>query len=257
MDNEGTISIRIVGQHNGKPISPDNYDIRLAHNVIGNIMLLLGDQLKDKSQTNVFSIQEGSLVNVVKTTKQRAVEIAAMLSMFGTTLNIDALEANTSKAMNVFRDLAIRNNIEFSISTSETNGEPLSINPNIHFIHDENAWVESEFYFFGRLIDAGGKDKPNIHLATNFATLTIHAERDYLAGLEKNPLYKEYGVTVRGKQNIYTGEIDYKTLTLIKLQGFSLIFNESYLNEKIVLASQTWNDVDVDEYIQEVRGGAI
>ena len=58
MNNEGNISIRIVGQFNGKAISPDNYDIRLARSVIDNIILLLGDHLKDKTQPNVYSIEE-------------------------------------------------------------------------------------------------------------------------------------------------------------------------------------------------------
>ena len=255
MNNEGNISIRIVVQFNGKAISPDNYDIRLARSVIDNIILLLGD--KDKSQPNVYSIEEGSLVNVIKTSKQRAVEIAAMLSMFSTTLNVDALETNTSKAMNGFRELAMRNNIEFSLSTSETTDAPFYIKPDTQFIHNENVWVEAELYFFGKLIDAGGKEKSNIHILTEFGTLTISADKDYLAGLEMNPLYKEYGVVVKGKQNILTGEIDYKTLTLIELKGFSLQFDEHYLNEKIVLASQTWDGVDVDEYILEVSGGDV
>ena len=257
MNNEGNISIRIVGQFNGKAISPDNYDIRLARSVIDNIILLLGDHLKDKTQPNVYSIEEGSLVNVIKTSKQRAVEIAAMLTMFSASLNVDALETNTSMAMNGFRELAIRNNIEFSFSTSETKDTPFYIKPDTQFVHNENVWVEAELYFFGKLIDAGGKEKSNIHLVTDSGTLTISADKEYLASLEANPLYKEYGVVVKGKQNILTGEIDYKTLTLIELKGFSLQFDEGYLNEKINLASQTWKGVDVDEYIREVRGGGI
>ena len=84
--------------------------------------------------------------------------------------------------------------------------------------------------------------------------MTIDADKEYLRNIEENLLYKEYGVRVKGKQSLATGEIDFSSLKLISLQGYRPVYDEVYLNELIAKASKSWEGVDVDNFLSELRG---
>ena len=82
----------------------------------------------------------------------------------------------------------------------------------------------------------------------------IAADKEYLKQVEKNLLYKEYGVRARGKQNVESGEIDKSELHLIELIDYLPNFDESYLNGLIDKVGDKFARVDVDDMIAEIRG---
>ena len=150
---------------------------------------------------------------------------------------------------------AVSKDFEFSISTSEWKDGELRITPQTHYRRSEEIWVDAEVYLYGTLTDAGGKDKSNIHLDTKeFGQVTIDADKDYLKNLTENLLYKEYGVRAKGKQSLATGEIDMSSLKLISLRGFRPVYDENYLNGLIAKASKSWEGVDVERFLSDLRG---
>ena len=72
---------------------------------------------------------------------------------------------------------------------------------------------------------------------------------------EENLLYKEFGVRATGKQNIETGEIDTKTLSLVELIDYNPKFDNAYLNSLIKKAKKSWKDINPDEWLLNLRGG--
>ena len=95
----------------------------------------------------------------------------------------------------------------FEISTSVENSSKISVDKDTEFIRSEEIWVDAEFYFYGLIVDLGGKGKANIHLDTkDYGLLKIDADKNLLKDYEGNPLYKNYGVRSKGKQNITTGD---------------------------------------------------
>ena len=117
-------------------------------------------------------------------------------------------------------------------------------------------WVDTEVYLYGKIMDAGGVTKTNVHLQTDVGNVTIEATEQEIVSIKENPLYKMYGIRAKGKQNVITGEIDRKSLRFLSIIDYSPSYDESYLNSKIDEATSTWNGVDVNMFLHEIREGA-
>lgn len=118
--------------------------------------------------------------------------------------------------------------------------------------------MEAEFYLYGELTNAGGKNNPNIHLDTKeHGTLRIAVDKDYLKQGEKNLLYKKFGVRAIGRQNLQTFEMDPNSLRFIELLDLDATYSQSYLDNLLRRAAPAWADVnDADTWLEELRGGA-
>jgi hypothetical protein len=168
---------------------------------------------------------------------------------------LDSLEPKTALAFENFQKFAVQNNLSLGIHSSENENSVINITPQTEFHRTESLWVDAEVYYYGTLIDAGGKNKSNIHLDTKDGSVKIDADKEYLANFPGNPLYRKYGVVAIAKQNIITGAIDSSSLKLKELIEFEPKFDMDYLKEKIAASTPIWSGVDVEEYLQEIRGG--
>jgi hypothetical protein len=111
-------------------------------------------------------------------------------------------------------------------------------------------------YLYGKVVDAGGKERPNIHLQVEGQGMfVIDAPEKFLAGLKENILYHTMGVRATGRQNLQTGEIEKRSLRLIELIDYEQRFQEDYVKRLEAKASKWLQDVDPDEYLRDVRGG--
>lgn len=73
--------------------------------------------------------------------------------------------------------------------------------------------------------------------------------------LKKIRFYKKFGVRVRAKKNILTGDIDKSTLVLVELMDYQPKFDEDYLQGLIRKATPKWRGVNAGEWLANVRGG--
>lgn len=255
MGNLGQIEIHIVGLKGNNPLTPDNYDIKEIISLLSNIEPLLYPGMKSNRPDIAYRIEPGSVRNIFTVTKQAETAFAAIASMVASTQSIDALELPSARAIEQIQTMAIKNYYDFEFKTPERENSILSITPSTHFYRSEALWADAELYFYGTLVDAGGKDKSNIHLETkNYGTIVVSVEREILKNEERNLLYKDYGIQALGKQNIETGEIDRSSLKLLKIIDYEPSFNESYLDELINKVGDRFNGMDVDEYISKIRG---
>lgn len=256
MQNKGQVIIHIEGKYGAEPLTPDNYDITLMRDVLEYAMAMLDLEKKKDRPVVTYQITEGSVNNVFTVSRQKAVEFASILiMMLSTPQPLDALEPSTAVAFEEFQKFAVRNNFNLDIHSSEAVDSIVHITPETKFQRTESLWVDAEVYYYGTLIDAGGKSKSNIHLDTKDGAVKIDADKDYLANFVGNPLYRKFGVIATAKQNIVTGEIDTSSLQLKELIPFEPKFDMEYLKEKIAASTPVWSGVDVDEYLQGIRGG--
>lgn len=256
MDKFGQIEIRITGKEGNNPLTPDNYDIRDIKNILENIEDILYPNKKKERPVISYNIEEGSVKNIFKTSVQAVVQFAAVASLIASSGSIDSLELPTAKAIENIQNQALAKNYSFEIKTSASDEVILNISPETKYIRSANLWVDAEFYFYGLLTNAGGKTRANIHLDTKEAgSLTIDAEKEFLTNIQTNLLYKEYGVRVKGKQNVETGEIDKSSLILLELIDYSPRYDEQYLNNLIEKANHKFNGIDADKWLAELRGG--
>lgn len=257
MEKTGQIHIKIKGRKGNFDLNPENYDIRDVREMLRNAENLLFPNSKKDRPTISCEIAEGSVKHIIKTTLQVVIGFNAILAQIKAgNYSIDFLESPTARAFEFFQADAQKNNFEYEIGTSVSDETRVMINSDTKFIRSEDIWVDAEFYFYGTIVDAGGKGVANVHLETKeFGLLKIEASKTLLANYENNPLYKDYGVRASGKQNIKTAEIDKNTLHLINIINYNPVYREDYIQSLIKKAKKSWSDVkDADEWLQTIRG---
>ncbi|MFN3562760.1 MAG: hypothetical protein ACK4XM_12730, partial [Chloroherpetonaceae bacterium] len=121
----------------------------------------------------------------------------------------------------------------------------------------EAIWADAEFYFYGKVTNAGGKDRANIHILTEeLGTVRIETPIRFLEQYSENLLYKTFGIRATGKQHIETGEIDTSTLQFIELVDYRPKYDEQYLRALRNKAKTSWlGSVNPDNWLKEIRGG--
>jgi len=170
--------------------------------------------------------------------------------------SIDFLDLKTARSFETLQNSAYHQKYAYRISTSVRPDNFIQIDTETHFLTTTPSWVESELYFYGEIMDAGGKNKVNIHLfAPGLGTFIINTPKEILGNYQSNLLYKLLGVRAVVRQNIVTGEIDAQSLQFKEFIDYSPVYNEGYLNGLIQRAKKHWEDVpDADAWIHEIRG---
>lgn len=255
MDKQGLIEIHIVGVKGNNQLTPNNFDIKEIRSLLENIEDMLYPNNKKDRPEITYSIESGSVRNIFKTSMQAVVTFSAVMTLVNQSGSIDGLELPTARAIEKIQEVARKTDYTFEFKTSNDKESILTVSSATNYHRTTDLWVDAELYFYGTLTNAGGKDKSNIHLDTNeIGSIIISADKDFLKNEEKNLLYKEYGVRVLGKQNVETGEIDKMALKLLGLIDYSPKFNEAYISSLISKVGDRFNDVDVDDWISEIRG---
>lgn len=255
MEKIGDIEIRVIGKSGNQRLSPNNYDIKHIATILQNVEDLLYPTNKKDRPVITYDIQEGSVRHIFKTTIQTVIGFNAVLGQIKANDSIDFLEIKTARAIENIQNLSRQKNYEFQIKTSLKDNYELTINPSTKYFKTQSMWVEAEFYFYGIIKDAGGKNKANIHIDTQeFGYLSIETGEEFLKGREENLLYKKFGVRAKGKQNVETGEIDTKSLSLIELIDYQPKFDKDYLDSLIKNAKNSWKGVNPDEWLMNIRG---
>lgn len=255
MKKLGNIEIRVVGKSGNNRLNPENFDIKYIASLIKDVEELLYPNNKKERPIITYDIEEGSVRNIFKTSMQAIISFSAILTQVNLNNSIDFLDVKTARAFENIQNLSIQKNYSFQIKTSLKDDFELEITPTTQLFRNENYWADAEFYFYGILTNAGGKNKANIHLDTpDYGTIIIDTGKIFLENQEQNLLYKKFGVRAKGKQNIETGEIDTKSLELIELIDYNPNFDDDYLKKLISKAKKHWKNINADEWLNNLRG---
>ncbi len=256
MDKIGYIEIRIKGSKGNLDLSPDNYDIREIISILENTEALLFPGDKRNRPIISYKIENGSVKHIFKTSIQFIIGFNAIIGQINTVQNIDFLNIDTAKAFETFQDIAKKRNYTFYIKTSLDKTNEVKLDATTHFYRTETIWADAEFYFYGKVTNAGGKDKANIHLfVEDIGTIRIQTPISFLEQYEENMLYKTFGIRATGKQHSETGEIDTSTLTFVELIDYQPRYDEVYLKALRNKAKKSWlGNIDPDSWLNEIRG---
>lgn len=256
MDKLGYIEIRVSGSNGNFELSPDNYDIREVISMLENAENLLYPGDKKDRPTISYGIERGSVKHILKTSIQYIIGFNAIIGQVNQAQSIDFLDLSTAKAFENIQETASKKDYVFSIKTSLENTNEVMIDRTTTFKRSEATWAEAEFYFYGKVTNAGGKDKANIHIHTeDLGIVRIQTPIRFLENYEENLLYKTLGIRAVGKQQSETGEIDLASLKFVELVDYQPNYDENYLSSLIEKASDNWGQVrDKDVWLKEIRG---
>ncbi len=258
MEKIGQIEIRITGSKGNIELSPDNYDIREIISILENAENLLysGDK-KDRPNIS-YRIEEGSVKHIFKTSLQFIIGFNAIIGQVQQSQNIDFLELPTAKSFENIQEIAAKKDYIFTIKTSLENTNEIKVDKTTQLYRTEAIWVDAEFYFYGKITNAGGKDKTNIHINTDeFGSVTIFTPVSFFENLEENIIHKKpYGIRAIGKQHSETGELDKSSLKFVELVDFQPTYDERYLKSLREKAKKSWlSNVNPEIWLKEIRGG--
>jgi hypothetical protein len=253
----GFIQIRIIGSKGNLELSPDNYDIREIISILENAENLLYSGDKKDRPPITYKLEEGSVKHIFKTSIQYIIGFNAVLGQINQVQNIDFLDLSTSRALENIQDIAAKKDYAFLIKTSVINSNEVKIDRTTRYYRTEAVWVDAEFYFYGKVTNAGGKDRANIHIVTEeLGMIRIETPISFLEEYEDNLLYKNFGVRAIGKQHSETGEIDKSSLKFLELVYYQPKYDEKYLKELRDKAKKSWlGSINPDEWLKQIRGG--
>lgn len=256
MEKTGFIEIRITGTKGKLDLTPDTYDVREVMAVLEQVEGLLFPADKKDRPTISYQIQGGSVRHIFKTALQYIIGFNALIGQVSQRQTIDFLESATAKAFEEFQAMAVQRGYTFAIRTSEPNTNELRIDRATKFYRTEAVWAEAEFYLYGRVTNAGGKDRANIHIQTDdYGLVIVKTPIAVLEQLEGNILYRTVGVRVVGKQHTETGELDRSELRFIELIDYQPNYDEEYLQNLRLKAKKNWlGSVEPDAWLRELRG---
>lgn len=257
MEKIGYIEIRISGSKGNLQLNPDNYDIREIISILENAENLLFPSDKKDRPTISYKIEDGSVRHIIKTSVQFIIGFNAIIGQVNEVQNIDFLELGSARAFENIQDIASKKNYTFTISTSIEKSNEIKIDNSTRFYRSETVWAEAEFYFYGKVTNAGGKDKANIHVLTeDYGSIRIETPISFLEDYDENMLYKTLGVRAIGKQQSETGELDKSSLKFVELIEYNPKYDEAYLSELRNKATKSWlNKINPDQWLKDIRGG--
>jgi hypothetical protein len=253
----GFIEIRITGSKGNLDLSPDNYDIREIIAILENAENLIypGDK-RDRPNIS-YKIEEGSVKHILKTSIQYIIGFNAIIGQVNQVQNIDFLDLNTARAFENIQNIATKKDYVFSIKTSLDQSNEVNIDKSTRFYRSEAIWADAEFYFYGKVTNAGGKERANIHIYTEeVGSVRIQTPISFLEQYDENLLYKSFGIRATGRQHSETGEIDTSTLRFIELVDYEPKYDEKYLKSLRDKARKSWlSGINPDNWLKEIRGG--
>lgn len=257
MNQSANIEIRVHGKVGELALKPTNYDVKETIAILQVVEDLLFPDSKKERPIISYSVEEGSVKHVFKTSLQAVIGFQAIMMQVQQKQSIDFLETPTAKSIELLQDLAIKKNYKVELRTSESDTLFLSIDRSTKYYRLTHEWIQTELYFYGTLTNAGGKNKPNIHIdTTDFGSVIIKTDKNYLAEQNDNLLYKEIGVRALGLQRLDTGEIDKNSFELVELIDYQPKFDANYLDGLINKAASSWETVtDADEWVNNLRAG--
>jgi hypothetical protein len=252
----GYIEIRITGSKGNIDLSPDNYDIREIISILENAENLLFSGDKRERPNISYKIEEGSVKHILKTSIQYIIGFNAILGQVIQVQNIDFLDIGTANSFENIQQIAAKRNYVFSIKTSLNQTNEIRIDRTTAYYRTESIWADAEFYFYGKVTNAGGKDKANIHIYTEeIGSVRIQTPISFLEQYDENMLYKTFGIRATGKQHSETGEIDTSTLKFIELVYYQPKYDEKYLKALREKAKKSWlSNINPDSWLKEIRG---
>jgi hypothetical protein len=257
VEKTGYIEIRIAGSKGNLELSPEIYDIREIIAILESAEDLLFPNEKKERPIISYKIEQGSVKHIFKTSIQYIIGFNAIIGQVAQSQSVDFLDLPTAKAIENIQAIASKKDYQFVISTSVENTNKILVDRTTRYFRTESVWVDAEFYFYGRVTNAGGKERANIHISTEeLGTVRVETPIAFLEQYEENLLYKSFGIRALGKQNSETGEIDKSSLKFLELVDYEQLYDENYLRSLRERAKKSWlGGIDADLWLKNLRGG--
>ena len=253
MEEKGYIEIKIDNISN--TLSPNDIDISEIKELMSNIENFLYPDRKGKSARPhiSYSLESGSASNKFFLPISGVLLFNGLTSEITKRQSLNFLSYKQQEVIANFQKKAAENDLILELRSSlNPDTSTLVIDKNTNFQISSPLYYGGEFYIYGEIYQEGGKQTPNIHIATKDGeNLTIHATKDQILDGEKR-MYQICGVKAKGKRNLEDGS--YSELKLIQFIPYKPVFNMDLLHKAIEKAKPNLSKIkDLDSWIDELK----
>lgn len=227
---------------------------------------LLGDFQKDVSEFLRGSARDVDPAEVWVAVEEGSLALVATGLVAATTLwaDLDRLKASDSLSLIDPRRAAVverwqttaRQNPHRKYRVADTAARvSLLVDASTDFRKVEEVWVTVEKYVHGKVLDWGGKTKPNVHLEmSDGSVLKVSASQKLLAQEELNRLYRSALLHISAEENLLTGAL--RNPVLLAFEAHQPVFDEAEFQQMVRRGTAAWSDApNASDWVEDLRGG--
>lgn len=207
-----TLAFFLHDEVEGQPLTPKNVDLLTLHQFMGEVIDLLQGEIKRAELGHpTVAIEDGSvkLLSLVPTLVAAAFQ--ADMETLVATADLDSISPKRAQVIETWqaRTTKAESKRRYSIvpDAGKPDGLKVGIDRDNPFRHRQlDNWVRAEKYITGRVVDMGGKTKPNVHLVLRSGeSLKVEASESQLEGADY--LYKSITLNVHAMEHIRSGQL--------------------------------------------------
>lgn len=241
----------------GRPLTPATVDLPTLRGFLEEVeKLIKGDVAGVSLSDSRLRLEEGSVKLVTLVAHLLAADVRSDLAKLDETGDLDAIQPRRAEVVEQWQARTRRfPSRSYSIQTSSAH-RPLRIANTSQFQHgSENAWVSVEKYLAGKVVNAGGKQDPNVHLvlADTGETVRISATEQQLGAEKENQLYKDVTLRVQAEQHVRTKAL--REVRLIQFLAQASEADERALANLWEKGREAWRGVtSAADWVEALRG---
>ena len=220
------------------------------------IELIQGDAKRAEMGQPTISIEVGSVKLVSVVASLVAASFQADMETLTRSADLDAISPKRAQVIETWQGRSTKSESKrrYSIAPDATSKTlmTLQINRESTFRHHQlDNWVRAEKYISGRVVDLGGKTKPNVHLVLpSGESIKVEASESQLEGADY--LYKSITLNVTAMEHIRTGEL--RDLRLIDVVRPLKEIDEDKLQSLWQKGRKAWAEItSPTEWVEHLR----
>ena len=245
----------------GRPLTPETVDLPTLRGFFEEVeKIIKGDVPGASLSDSRLRLEEGSVKLVTLVAHLLAADVRSDLAKLDETGDLDAIQPRRAEVVEQWQARTRRfPSRSYLIQTNPHTvapHRPLRIANTSQFQHgSENAWVSVEKYLAGKVVNAGGKQDPNVHLvlADTGESVRVSATEQQLGAEKENQLYKAVTLRVQAEQHVRTKAL--RDIRLIQFLAQSSEADERALANLWQKGREAWRDVtSAAGWVESLRG---
>jgi hypothetical protein len=202
----------------------------------------------------LISVEDGSLA-LVATGLLAATTLWADLERLQSPDSLNLIDGKRAAVVERWQAAARQNpHRKYKVADS-TAQVSLTVDSTSDFRKVEEVWVLVEKYVLGRVVDWGGKTKPNVHLEMDDGTvLKVAASHKILEQEEHNRLYRPALLHINAEENLLTGAI--RNPSLLAFEAHQPAYDPEEFRQMVRRGTAAWSGVsNASDWLEDLRGG--
>ncbi len=258
MPNELTeLEFSLEDMVGGQPLTPETVDLPTLRGFLEEVETLLkGDVPGASLADSRVRIETGSVKVVAFVAHPLASDVRADLAKLGETGDLDVIQPKRAQIIEQWQNRTRRTPSRIYAFGGAPGGGSIRVQSTSQFQHgSENAWVSVEKYLAGKVVNAGGKQDPNVHLVLGETgeSVRVSATEQQLGGEKENQLYKEVTLRVQAEQHLRTKAL--RNIRLLQFTPRATEADEQALTSLWEKGRGAWKGIaSASDWVEEMRG---